>query len=79
MNREGLTMHDRANKSERRGFLKALGLGAAAAASTVATAEAQGTALAPAPAKETEQQKVATRYRESDHVKAYYRTNRYEH
>jgi hypothetical protein len=80
MSREDWNMDDRgAGKSERRGFLRALGLGAAAAATTAATADAQGTRPAAPAAKETEQQRVATRYRESDHVKAYYRTNRYEH
>ena len=50
--------------AERRGFLRALGFGTAAAAGQAA--------------KENEGQRLAARYRESEHVKAYYRTNRYE-
>ncbi len=56
---------------ERRGFLKALGLGAGAAAAGVAVADS------PAVAAENQSEKTKARYRESDHVKAFYRTNRY--
>ncbi|PHK94996.1 formate dehydrogenase [Pseudoroseomonas rhizosphaerae] len=61
--------------AERRGFLRTLGLagGAAAAAAAPAVAQAQ----APRLRKETDAEKVAARYRETDHVKAFYRTNRY--
>ena len=56
---------------DRRGFLKALGVGAGAAATTVV-------AVAPAAvAGESDADKKKARYTESDHVKAYYRTNRY--
>jgi hypothetical protein len=58
-------------KMPRRGFLKALGLGSAAA--TVA-GEA---AIAPVQAQESRSDRAKARYRESEHVKAYYRTNRY--
>jgi secreted PhoX family phosphatase len=60
-------------KIERRGFLKALGLGAgAAAAGTVGDA-----AVSPAAASESKNDRTKARYKETDHVKAYYRTNRY--
>lgn len=70
-------MHDgNENKvAERRGFLKTLGLAGGAAAAAAAPAAAQ--AQAPRPRKETEAEKVAARYRETDHVKAFYSTNRY--
>ena len=60
-------------KVERRGFLKALGLGAGAAARGV-VGEA---ALAPAAAQESRSDRTKVRYKETDHVKAFYRTNRY--
>jgi secreted PhoX family phosphatase len=60
-------------KIERRGFLKALGLGAGAAATGV-VGEA---ALSPAAATENKNDRTKARYKETDHVKAYYRTNRY--
>lgn len=56
-------------KPERRGFLKALGLGLGAAAAPLATA--------PAEAKEDAATARKARYRETEHVKAFYRTNRY--
>jgi len=72
------TMSDRENGkvAERRGFLKTLGLagGAAAAAATPAMAAEE---RAPRQRKESEGEKLASRYRETDHVKAFYRTNRY--
>lgn len=55
----------------RRGFLKSVG-GATVAGAAVAT----GSAL-PAEAAENDADKKKARYRETDHVKAYYRTNRY--
>jgi hypothetical protein len=57
---------------DRRGFLKALGLGAGAAATGVV-------AVAPtvAVAGESDADKKKARYKETDHVKAYYRTNKY--
>ncbi len=56
---------------DRRGFLKSMGgVGIAAAAiGTVGTDAAE--------AAESEAEKKKARYRETDHVKAYYRTNRY--
>lgn len=56
----------------RRGFLTSLGLGSAAAAASIVPGlvdEAQ--AYNPGTAE------TKARYRESDHVKAFYRTNRY--
>ncbi|MDI3306362.1 MAG: twin-arginine translocation signal domain-containing protein [Acetobacteraceae bacterium] len=66
--------------AERRGFLRALGLAAGTAAAAAAPAAAQRSDTVPAgqARKENEGQRIAARYRESDHVKAYYRTNRYE-
>lgn len=57
---------------ERRDFLRALGTGAAGAA-----VAAPLLAAGPAQAKETEAERKKARYRETEHVKAYYRTNRY--
>ncbi len=58
---------------DRRGFLKALGLGAGATATaTVVTA-----AASPAVAGESEADRKKARYKETEHVKAFYRTNRY--
>ena len=66
--------------SERRGLLRALGLGTAAVAASVGTADAQRADAVPSKdaRKESEAQRLAARYRESDHVKAFYRTNAYE-
>ena len=55
----------------RREFLRALGAGAGIAATT---APLSGTARADS---ETNDEKRKARYKESDHVKAYYRVNRY--
>jgi anaerobic selenocysteine-containing dehydrogenase len=56
---------------DRRGFLKSVGgAGVAGAAAAVG-------ASAPAEAAESDAEKKKARYRETDHVKAYYRTNRY--
>lgn len=60
-------------KLPRRGFLKALGLGAGVAAGGV-VADA---ATTPAAASETADQRKKARYRLTDHVATYYRTNRY--
>jgi hypothetical protein len=68
----------------RRGLLAALG-GAAAAAAPAAAALAspaephRADALPPgmAPRKEGEEEKRKPRYRETDHVRAFYQTNRY--
>ena len=59
---------------DRRHFLKALGTGAGATAMAAA-----GTIVASAPAEAAENaaDKKKKRYKETEHVKAYYRTNRY--
>ena len=67
--------------AERRGFLRALGLGSAAAAAAAGSAAAQRADAVPSKdaRKENEAGRIAARYRESDHVKAFYRTNAYEY
>ena len=57
----------------RRGFLKAFGLGAGVAAAGI-VADANTTK---ALASETQDERKKSRYRETDHVKTFYRTNRY--
>ncbi len=57
---------------DRRGFLRSLGAGAGAAAVAAAPV-----ALTEAQAAESDADKKKARYRETDHVKTYYRTNRY--
>jgi hypothetical protein len=59
----------------RRRFLGGLGL--AAVAAPAAAIEADGSTGGLPPKKETEAEKRAARYRETDHVRAFYRTNRY--
>ena len=54
---------------DRRNFFKALGAGATAAVAPVA--------VTPAAAVDPGKDETKSRYRESDHVKAYYRTSRY--
>ncbi|HWB45911.1 MAG TPA: twin-arginine translocation signal domain-containing protein [Hyphomicrobiaceae bacterium] len=55
----------------RRGFLRALGVGAGAAL-------AGGSVTAPAEAdSESGDEKRKSRYKETDHVKAFYRVNKY--
>ncbi|MGO4713364.1 twin-arginine translocation signal domain-containing protein [Bradyrhizobium sp. 2TAF24] len=57
----------------RRDFLRKVGIGTAGVGATLATP-----LIAPAAAdSETEDDKRRARYRETDHVKAYYRVNRY--
>ena len=53
----------------RRDFLRALGVGGVAAAAPIATAAKADS--------ENNSEKRKTRYRESDHVKTFYRVNRY--
>jgi hypothetical protein len=62
------------NKSalDRRGFMKGLGLGGAAAAASVAPV-----AVTPAQAYDPGKEETKARYRETEHVKAFYRTNSY--
>jgi hypothetical protein len=59
-------------KVGRRDFLRILGsgVGVAAAAGAVATAPAHADS-------ETNAEKVKARYRETDHIRAFYRVNRY--
>jgi hypothetical protein len=60
------------NKMGRRDFLRALGAGAGVAVASAAPL------AAPAKADSgTMAEKKKARYRETDHVKAYYRVNRY--
>jgi hypothetical protein len=54
---------------DRRSFFKALGAGAAVAVAPVA--------VAPASAMNPGNEEKKARYSESEHVKAFYRTNRY--
>jgi hypothetical protein len=57
----------------RRDFLRKVGIGTVGAGATLATP-----LITPARAdSETEDEKRKARYRETDHVKAYYRVNRY--
>jgi hypothetical protein len=57
----------------RRDFLREVGIGAVGAGTTLATP-----LMAPAQAdSETDQEKRKARYRETEHVKTYYRVNRY--
>jgi hypothetical protein len=58
---------------DRRGFLRGIGTGAAGAATVVAGV----TSVTPTLAAENAADKKKVRYRESDHVKKYYATNRY--
>ena len=60
---------------DRRGFLRTLGNGAAGTA--VVAAGAVVVAPETAEAAENAADRVKKRYRETDHIKAYYRTNRY--
>ncbi|SDB13496.1 hypothetical protein [Belnapia rosea] len=59
----------------RRRFFSALGL--AAVAAPAAAFEVDGGTGGLPPARESEAEKRKARYRETDHVRAYYRTNRY--
>jgi GH24 family phage-related lysozyme (muramidase) len=57
----------------RRDFLRKVGIGTVGAGTTLATP-----LMTPAQAdSETEDEKRKARYKETDHVKAYYRVNRY--
>ena len=57
---------------DRRGFMKAASLGGVAAAVSVVPA-----AITPAAAYNPGNEETKTRYRETEHVKAFYRTNGY--
>ncbi len=68
-------MSEDTNKAgvRRRGFLGGFAGIASAAAALVVSRQA----VTPAVAQETEDEKRKARYQETDHVKAFYRTNRY--
>ncbi len=57
---------------DRRGFLKVASLGSVAAAASVAPGM-----VTPAEAYDPGKEETKGRYRETDHVKAFYRTNSY--
>ena len=61
---------DRKPTFGRRDFLRALGAGAAVVATPPLATEAEADS-------ETNDEKRKPRYKETDHVKAYYRVNRY--
>jgi GH24 family phage-related lysozyme (muramidase) len=64
---------DRKTTVGRRDFLRKVGIGTVGAGATLATA-----LVTPAQAdSETDQEKRKARYEETDHVKTYYRVNRY--
>ena len=70
MRRNGDDKAARPENAGRRGFLRGAGIaGVAAVASVAATDEAQAT--------ESRQDARKARYRETDHVRRYYATNRY--
>lgn len=60
---------------DRRGFLRSLGSSAAGTAVVAAGAISLGASAVNA--SESKAERVKKRYRESEHVKTYYRTNRY--
>jgi hypothetical protein len=64
-------MTERDAKLGRRDFLRALGAGAGVAVATAAPLASEAVAA------ETSDEKLKSRYKESDHIKAYYRVNRY--
>jgi hypothetical protein len=66
-------MTDTKKALDRRNFLRALG-----GASTAAAAAASPIAATEAAAYDPGPDETKARYRESDHVKAFYRTNGYE-
>ena len=61
---------------DRRGFLRAFG-GASTGAAAVAAGAATPIAATGAKAYDPGSEETKARYRESEHVKTYYRTNRY--
>lgn len=72
MKQTGKDMAGAKERLDRRGFLKVLGLGSAATAVAVVPA-----AVEEAQALDPGTDEKRARYRESDHVKKYYATNRY--
>jgi hypothetical protein len=69
-----MAKNDTAPRVDRRNFLRTIGAGAGASA-VAATGVAVQTV--PAEARESAADRKKARYKETDHVKAYYRTNRY--
>ena len=67
--------HDDPRLNTRRRFFGALGLVAVAA--PAAASESDGGTGGLPPQKESEAEKRTPHYRETDHVRAFYRTNRY--
>lgn len=66
--------------AQRRGFLRTLGIGAAAAAASSPAAAQRADAVPAGQArKENEADRVKARYRVTEDVAAFYRTNRYEY
>lgn len=65
-------MTERNAKLGRRDFLRALGAGAGVAVATAAPLASEAFADT-----ETKDEKLKPRYKESEHIKAYYRVNRY--
>jgi hypothetical protein len=64
-------MTERDAKLGRRDFLRALGAGAGVAVAAAAPLADEAVAA------ETADERLKARYKESDHIKAYYRVNRY--
>lgn len=71
---------DTTRTGARRGLLGMLGLGAATAVAAPALAASNRADAVPArdARKENEASRLAPRYRETPHVQAFYRSNRYE-
>lgn len=78
---EGQDMSGKDDKvAERRGFLRTLGIGAAAAAAAVPAAAQRADQVPAGQArKENEADRLKARYRVTEDVAAFYRTNRYEY
>jgi hypothetical protein len=71
-------MRDRSeDRPARRGLLGAAGAAIGLAATPAAAFRQDGSTGGLPPTKESEAEKRAPRYRETDHVRAFYRTNRY--
>jgi hypothetical protein len=64
---------ERKTTGGRRDFLRKVGIGAVSAGATLATPMITSARAD----SETEQEKRKARYQETDHVKTYYRVNRY--
>jgi hypothetical protein len=66
---------DETKRVDRRGFLRSAGKGAAGTAAVAVTTV--GLTAPPAAATENRADRLKARYRETEHVKTFYRTNRY--